>query len=78
MIVGSDADREGFVSQLFETRRVLEVPVFAWLRVAQTISKERRLPNLQRCFNPSYRLLTFAVWIVSFTPLSRSHVVILF
>ncbi len=29
VIVGSDADREGFVSQLFETRRVLEVPVFA-------------------------------------------------
>lgn len=42
VVVGAASDREGFVGQLFETRRVLEVPVFC-LAAGRANDEERTL-----------------------------------
>lgn len=62
--VGSDAADRGFISELFETRRVLEVPVF--VLAAQRASQKDRdaVADLSRRFDP-------AMSIEDFRPLDR-------
>lgn len=59
VVVGRDGDRKSFVAELFETRRVLEVPLFELAATRATGEDRVRVAALAKAFDDSLDIVTF-------------------
>ncbi len=57
--VGDEADRRGFVRELFETRRVLELPIFELAATHADAAVRAEVIRLADAFDPSMRIEDF-------------------
>lgn len=59
VVVSGGDDRKAFVRQLFETRRVLEIPIFQLAAERATVSERDRIMELAEQFRPGMELVEF-------------------
>jgi GntR family transcriptional repressor for pyruvate dehydrogenase complex len=59
VVVGPSGDGKSFVAELFETRRVLEVPIFEMAAVRATEEERARIASIAARFDPSLEIGEF-------------------